>query len=197
MKKTFALFIFMLMSISAFAASADQILASFSALQSYRADFKQVTEIEGFGADEYSGKIYVVNKYKALWDYDFPYRQFYLFTNDKVDYYDSETKQLMRQKNIEGNQNAITRLMLDIGNIKENFQVQQINDYTLNLIPLSDIGVQFVTFEVDGNRISKVTSKDPAGNGTEVTFSNVQVNVPIEEKVFEPAVPEGTEVFEY
>jgi outer membrane lipoprotein carrier protein len=194
MKKTFALFIFMLMSISAFAASADQILASFSALQSY---FKQVTEIEGFGADEYSGKIYVVNKYKALWDYDFPYRQFYLFTNDKVDYYDSETKQLMRQKNIEGNQNAITRLMLDIGNIKENFQVQQINDYTLNLIPLSDIGVQFVTFEVDGNRISKVTSKDPAGNGTEVTFSNVQVNVPIEEKVFEPAVPEGTEVFEY
>ncbi|MCD8492247.1 MAG: outer-membrane lipoprotein carrier protein LolA [Geovibrio sp.] len=196
-KKIIMLLTVLCISTGAFGATIDEILGSFSNLQSYRADFRQITEIENFGKDEYVGRIYVINKYRALWDYSYPYRQYYLFTSDRVDYYDSEIRQLVRQKNAEGNQNAITRLMLDIGNIRKNFHVTLGGNNVLNLVPLSDIGVRYIKVETDGSRITKVISEDPTGNKTEVTFTNIQLNADIDKKVFEPTVPPGTEVFEY
>lgn len=197
MKKIFIMITILFITAGAYAATVDEILASFSKLESYKANFKQVTEIETFGKDEYIGVIYVVNRYKALWDYSYPYRQYYLFSEGGVDYYDSEMKQLIRQKNTEGNQNAITRLMLDTGNIRQNFHVTMEQEGVLTLVPVTDIGVRIINIETDGTRINKVTSIDPTGNKTEVTFSSIELNAKIDEKVFEPRIPAGTEIFEY
>jgi outer membrane lipoprotein carrier protein len=197
MKKIVIMLSVFFISISAYSATIDEILTSFSNLESYKANFQQVTEIEPFGKDEYVGVIYVVNKYKALWDYSYPYRQFYLFSQDGVDFYDSEMKQLVRQKNSEGNQNAITRLMLDTGNIRKNFHVTMPEPGVLALVPTTDIGVRLIKIETDGTRINKVISQDPAGNKTEVTFTSIELNTKIDTKVFDPKIPAGTEVFEY
>lgn len=197
MRKLIMLFAMLILGTSAFGATIDEILVSFGELKTYRADFRQVTEIESFGKDEYAGRIYIINKYRALWDYNYPYKQFYLFTADGVDYYDSETRQLVRQKNVAGNQNAITSLMLDSSNIRQNFYVTLSEDNTLTLVPMSDIGVRYINVETDGKVILKVISEDPTGNKTEVNFSNIQLDLELDKNIFSPKIPEGTEIFEY
>ena len=197
MKKIAMLVTALLISINAFAVTVEEVLASFSTLKSYKADFKQVTEIENFGKDEYIGTIYIINKYRALWDYSYPYKQFYLFKPDGVDYYDSEMRQLVRQKNAAGNQNAITQLMLDMSNIQKDFYVTINGENILTLVPRSDMGVRFIHVEFEGKTLKKVISQDPTGNKTEVTFSNIIIDSELDKKLLEPSVPAGTEIFNY
>ena len=80
MKKLFVIYILVFaFTVSGFAGSADEVLNSLKQVKSYTADFIQATEIEGFGEDIYSGKLVIKSGERAFWDYDKPYRQFYLF----------------------------------------------------------------------------------------------------------------------
>ncbi len=82
------------LTMTAYAGSAKEIIKQLESIKSYTADFVQYTEIEGFGEDEYSGKMYVLSGEKAYWNYLKPYRQFYLFDTKTMKYYDSDTRQL-------------------------------------------------------------------------------------------------------
>ncbi|ADD69091.1 outer membrane lipoprotein carrier protein LolA [Denitrovibrio acetiphilus DSM 12809] len=175
--------------------TAEEVVAALSTVQSYTADFVQSTEIEGFGEDVYSGKIFINISKQAMWDYSKPYRQFYLFDKDSMNYYDSETKQLIVQK-LDPSANVFMRLMLNPADIRKDFDVSFENG-RLTLSPIGDIGLSTIVFTVENDTVKGISTKDQNGNNTSVEFKNIKKDIAIPSSVFKPVIPEETEVFRY
>jgi len=197
MKKMLFTYILLLVfaAMNVYAATAQDIIKSLEKLKSYSADFVQTTEIEGFGEDSYSGKLYILSGKKAFWDYSKPYRQFYLFDTDTMKYYDSETRQLIIQKLTPAN-NIFMRLMLNPSDIEKDFNVS-LSGSELVLMPKQEIGVGTITFIVEGGLVKGIKTVDQSGNNTTIEMKNIASDKAIPADIFEPVIPEGTEVFEY
>lgn len=178
-----------------FAGSAKDVIDQLKTVKSYQADFVQYTEIEGFGEDEYSGKLYIKSGEKAFWDYDKPYRQFYLFDTATMKYFDSETKQMIVQK-LDPATNVFMRLMLNPAQIEGDFTVTLKGD-ELTLEPKGDLGIETIIFKVSGGLVTGISTKDQSGNNTRIVFKNIVRDKTIAKEVFEPSLPADTEIFEY
>jgi len=187
-----ALFLF---TLNSFAADANSVIKQLELIKTYTADFVQLTEIEGFGEDEYSGKLYIKSGKQALWDYDKPYRQFYLFDTATMKYYDSDTKQMIIQQ-LDPATNVFMRLMLNPSDIRSDFQVS-LEGNKLVLVPKAELGLETITFTVKNGMVTGISTKDQNGNNTDITLENIVVDKTIDEKTFQPAIPEGTEIFKY
>jgi outer membrane lipoprotein carrier protein len=197
MKKLALTLLILFISINSFALDKDKIIETLSSFKTAIADFEQITEIKDFGEDFYSGKIYLIAKKKALWDYTKPYPQYYIFTPDSMEYYDSSTEQLIRQKvNQSGGQNIIYQLLVDISKAKETFDIIVEGEDTLRLIPKTDIGLKYIVLKIKKDFISEIISTDNEGNNTKVYLKNIMLNVNINPKVFQKEVPLTTEIFE-
>ncbi|PLX69243.1 MAG: hypothetical protein C0602_07450 [Denitrovibrio sp.] len=196
MRKLSLIYIMLFMFVSAaWSADAAGVLAQLEKIKTYTADFVQTTEIEGFGEDEYSGKLFIISSEKALWDYDDPYRQFYLFDTSTMKYYDSDTKQMIIQK-LDPATNVFMRLMLNPSDIRNDFDVK-LEGSKLMLRPKDDLGLEQIVFEVKNGIVTGILTKDQNGNNTDIELNNIKIDKSIDPKIFDPAVPEGTEVFEY
>jgi outer membrane lipoprotein carrier protein len=185
----------MFTAFAAYARTAEEVISALSTVKSYTADFVQSTEIEGFGEDVYSGKIFITMGKQAMWDYSKPYRQFYLFDTDTMEYYDSDTKQLIVQR-LEPSNNVFMRLMLNPSDIGKDFDVSFENGL-LTLIPRGDIGLSTIVFTVEADTVKGISTKDQNGNNTDVKFDNIKKDIEISPDVFKPRIPEDTEVFKY
>lgn len=196
MKKYFIIMIFLLFSISAYAETVQDVIAALNKINSYSADFIQKTEIEGFGADTYSGKLYIKSRKQAMWDYTKPYRQFYLFDQKTMQFYDSENKQLIKQK-LDPSTNAFMRLMMNPGEMRSDFNVSYNSTAgRLGVIPLNKkSGINAIYFTIKNGQITGLTTKDQNGNNTSIMFTNIKIDPDIPDSVFTPAIPKGTQVF--
>jgi len=189
------LIIYIFITAVAFAQSASDVLGSLKSIKSYTADFVQTTEIEGFGEDEYSGKLYIMSGEKAFWDYEKPYRQFYLFDKSTMSYYDSETKQMIVQK-LDPATNVFMRLMLSPADIEKDFHAE-LSGGELLLTPKKDIGIAAIVFVIKNGMVTGIKTKDQNGNNTSIELKNIVSGEKLDAKIFEPEIPEGTEVFQY
>lgn len=199
-RKYFICFVFVMLLLPSgvFASDINSILNKLGRIDSLEADFKQATEIKGFGKDYYKGKVYLERGKRVLWDYNNPYEQYYLFTDTMMEYYDSSTEQLIRQKaSASGGNNIVFRLLVDITSIKDSFDIEKKGENLFRLDPLSDVGLKFLEITFGDKYIDKIYSLDNKGNYTTITFSNVKINTTIPESVFNPEVPLNTEVFTY
>ena len=167
-------------------------------IKTLKADFVQETNIEGFGKDFYKGKIYLISSEKVLWDYSEPYNQYYIFTVDTMEYYDSTTNQLIRQSSQNNSSNAIIFfLLMDVSSVNNLFDVVNIDANTFRLNPKSDLGLKFVDISFGKNFIREISSQDNVGNLTKVTFSNIKFNITIPESTFKKDIPKDAEIFSY
>jgi outer membrane lipoprotein carrier protein len=176
----------------------EKLINSLKKINTLKAQFTQVTSIAGVGEDTYEGSLYLLKGDKILWDYNKPHRQFYLFTKDELSYYDSMTKQLVKQKaeNL-GVENIVFRLLIEPSDIKNSFFVVVMNNEQYKLYPKESIGLQYIEIILKEDVINKIISKDDQGNTTEITLSALEINRPFDKSVFNVKVPEGTEVFTY
>lgn len=195
--KLLTFFILLLLPLTAFSLDKEIILKKLSQFKTATADFEQITEIQGFGEDFYSGKIYLISKQKVLWDYTKPYIQYYIFTPDSMEYYDSSTEQLLKQKVTQsGGKNIIFQILVDITSAKDSFNIIAEDNNKLRLIPMTDIGLKYIVLTVNDNFITEILSTDNAGNNTKVYLKNIKLNAKIDPDVFNKTVPLTTEVFE-
>jgi len=196
MRKLFIIYIALFMfALNSYAADTNSVINQLEQIKTYTADFVQITEIEGFGEDEYSGKLYIKSGKRALWDYDKPYRQFYLFDTATMKYYDSDTKQMIVQQ-LDPATNVFMRLMLKPSDIRSDFNVSLEGD-KLVLSPKEELGLETITFTVKGGRVTGIATKDQNGNNTDIILKNIKVDKVLNDKTFQPEIPEGTEVFQY
>lgn len=192
------LVVFFLLPGVLFAESMNEFISRFENIDTVHAQFIQKTEIKGFGEDVYEGEIYLINKQKVLWDYNEPYEQYYLFTRDTMEYYDSSTDQLIRQKvSASGGNNIVFQLLVDISKVKESFTIENQSKNTFKLTPKTDVGLKYLKMSFGEKYLQNIYSVDKKGNYTEITFKDIRLNVDIPEDVFNKEVPLGTEIFNY
>jgi len=194
-KKLFIYIALILFAVSAQAQTAQDVVKVLKSVKSYTAEFVQVTEIEGFGEDTYSGKLFIKAGEKAFWDYEKPYRQFYLFDTKTMKYYDSDTQQMIVQT-LNPATNVFMRLMLNPSDIEEDFNLT-LNGKELTLAPKKDLGIESIVFVIDGGMVKGIKTKDQSGNNTNIELKKIQRDADISDSVFQPEIPEGTEIFEY
>jgi outer membrane lipoprotein carrier protein len=176
----------------------EKLIDSLKRIDTLKAEFKQTTTIVGVGEDNYSGILYLKKGDKILWDYNSPHKQFYLFTKDDLSYYDSITKQLVRQKaeNL-GVENIVFRLLMEPLEIKNTFFIIIMDKDIFKLYPKENMGLQYMEITLEDDLIKKIVSRDEQGNTTEITLYNISMNKPLDKNIFNVNVPEGTEVFTY
>lgn len=196
MKKLILIFTILSSALIGYAQTTAEVLSDLGKLNSYTADFIQKTDIEGFGSDTYSGKLYIKSKSKALWDYQKPYRQFYIFDKSTMQFFDSEAKQLIKQQ-LDPSANAYMRLMLNPADIKKDFTAG-FNPTTskLTLSPAEkQSGINPIIFTIKNGLITGIQTRDQNGNNTSIMLTNIKANPEISDSVFSPAVPAGTQIF--
>ncbi len=196
MKKTLIILSVLLISSLAYAENAAEVLSGLNKVQSYTADFIQKTEIEGFGSDTYSGRLYIKSRSRAFWDYQKPYRQFYIFDQTGMQFYDSEAKQLIRQQ-LDPSTNAYMRLMMNPADIKKDFTAT-FNSTTGKLIlapAAKNTGIDSMVFTIKNGQITGINTKDQNGNNTSIMFTNIKIDPQIPDSVFNPVIPKDTQIF--
>ena len=198
MKKFILIILFLSHSSTLLFAQDEKLINSLKKINTLKAQFTQVTSIAGVGEDTYEGSLYLLKGEKILWDYNRPHRQFYLFTKDELSYYDSMTKQLIKQKaeNL-GVENIVFRLLIEPSGIKNTFFVVVMNNEQYKLYPKENIGLQYIEITLEKDNIKRIVSRDEQGNNTEITLNNLSINKSFDKSVFDVKVPEGTEVFTY
>lgn len=195
MKKLILILMMITTASAVYAATAQDVIAGLKKINTYSAEFVQTTEIEGFGEDQYSGKLFINRGKGALWDYDKPYRQFYLFDTSTMKYYDSETKQVVVQK-LDPSTNVFMRLMLSPEDIEKDFSVT-LNGSELHMMPKGDLGIAEIVFIVKNGVVAGIRTKDQNGNNTNIELKNISIDKELPKRVFAPEVPVGTEIFYY
>ena len=176
----------------------NKALKKLESIKTLKADFVQETNIEGFGKDFYKGKFYLIPSMRVLWDYSEPYSQYYIFTADTMEYYDSTTNQLIRQSSQNNSANSMVFLLLmDLSSANNLFDVVNIDANNFRLNPKSDLGLKFVDISFGKKFIQEITSQDNVGNLTRIIFSNIKFNVTIPESTFEKQLPKDVEIFSY
>ena len=85
-----------------------------------------------------------------------------------------------------------------VGDIRKNFKVSLVEKsggaYLLALTPVAaSVNLKRLTLRVDKSTglVSETVVEDLFGNRTTVTFSGIEINVPIEDSFFEFVAPEG------
>lgn len=176
----------------------DQIFSRFDRIKSVRADFIQKTTIKDFGTDTYKGIVLLKSKEKILWDYNIPYPQHYYFTEDMMEYYDSSTEQLIRQKvSQSGSNNIIFQILMNLKEAQNAFVFEKNGDNTYKLTPKTEIGLNFIILTLNDSYISFIESEDKNGNRTVIEMKNVKINTPINDNEFKKEIPLKTEIFNY
>jgi len=165
-------------------------------IKTYEADLEQVTAYVGFGEDEFKGRMMLKTGELAVWTYTEPNRQFYKITPEMIDYYDSEMEQLTRIS-LENDRQAdvLKQLMLDISSITNNFDIEKKGD-VLKLTPKTPMETKGIEITVQNGIFTRLVSVDSSENVTDIKFSNIVVNQPIDESKFDTTTPEGTEIIE-
>jgi outer membrane lipoprotein carrier protein len=196
--RIFFLLIFSLYSSYGFSIDMDNIFEKLSEIKSVKADFYQETTIANFGTDAYTGIITLLAGEKVLWNYTSPYKQYYFFTKDTMEYYDSATEQFIRQKvTSSGSNNIVFQILIDLNEAKKTFNFTSIDENSVKLEPKTDIGLKYLILQFSDIYIKKIVSEDLNGNKTEITFNNVILNPKLTESDFNRDIPPGTEIFNY
>lgn len=211
MKKLIVFFLVLLLACSAgFAAkkkhkvvkkapSPPSITERLKKIETFTADFTQVTSIKNFSKDTYKGKVYMEAGKAALWDYSSPYKQYYLFNENGMEFYDSSTNQLVKQ-NKESSQeaNVILSILFNLKNIEKNFIVSLNGKDKIQLKPKVEIGLKYLIISLNKqNQITNIYSEDKDGNVTDITFSNIKINTALKKDIFNVKAPEDAQVFQY
>lgn len=168
-------------------------------IETFEADFTQETTIKGFSTDHYSGKLYMVSGKHALWDYNSPYKQYYLFNENGMEFYDSSTNQVVKQtKNSSKEANVILSVLFNLKSIENNFNIISNGKSEIQLKPKVNIGLKYLILTINkSNVITGIYSEDEAGNITKINFTNIKINHSIDQKVFTIAPPKDAVIYKY
>jgi len=178
-------------------------------LSSLQADFRQVRTYSLFDEKkESSGTIYYKKPGMMLWKYNAPDSTVLYLKGRSALMYLPDIKQV--QKISLARDRKTESLLIGFGNTAEeitrNFTVSASagsgGNYKLDLIPKSeDLSSQFqkLRLTIDGKRWIPLQTErfEQGGDRTMFTFSDVKINIPLKDTLFDFVPPKGVEVVEY
>ncbi|MEE9355760.1 MAG: outer membrane lipoprotein chaperone LolA [Methylococcaceae bacterium] len=178
--------------IEKFLATTNQLSASFK-----QTSFNEMNEP---GQVSY-GKLLLKKPGMFRWDYEKPYVQQIISKEGKVWFYDADLEQVTI-KSIDQSLDTSPALLLS-GEIKltEKFTVgspsQRDGLQWVNLVPKDEnSSYKSIRLGLDDSKLKGMRLSDNFGQVTEVTFSDLKVNQPIDDSLFIFVAPQGVDVFE-
>lgn len=184
-----------------------RVQAAYDAALQIKANFDQQLTIKAGGQRQNaSGKVYIKKPGMMRWEYEKPDKRLVVSDGKTIWMYLPSKNQVMITEPAEAAMDEISKIFLmGKGKLVENFDVRLLDSvegadgksYTLELVPKSKAG-SFVKLilEVDGDSFffRKGTTYDLFGNENQMTFQNVELGAPLDERQFTFEIPPGAEV---
>ncbi|MDO9141992.1 MAG: outer membrane lipoprotein chaperone LolA, partial [Methylobacter sp.] len=178
-----------------------QLKAFLKNTKSLTADFKQVLINEqGNPVQTSHGLFYLQRPGKFRWDYLRPFQQQIISTSGKVWFYDTDLEQVTIKKLDESVGSTPALLLSGEISLEDNFTMEQQGvDGDLmwvKLVPKNpESTFKYVLMGLDNESLGGMELSDNFGQLTRIYFSNVVLNPPLKQTLFEFKAPEGVDVF--
>lgn len=186
-----------------------KIQAAYENTTDWKAEFQQVTRIEGFDTPITSrGKLYIKKPDKLRWDYSEPNRDQIMVNEQKIWIYTPEQNQVIVSpfKEISDSQLPL-HLLSGVGRLDQDFTVQWAAPAqpqpkgapALTLIPKDPrTGLTKLLIEVDPESyfITRLTLFEANGNESRFRFAQIRNNIGLKDRFFIFTPPKGVVVVE-
>jgi len=200
-------FILILLFFSYLPAQADdkpvqQLKAFLASSRSLSADFKQVLiDEQGKPVRTSFGVFYLQRPGKFRWDYQKPFAQQIVADKGKVWFYDKDLEQVTVKKLDESLGSTPALLLSGEVSLDDNFTIegqgQEGDMQWIKLLPKSaETTFKYILIGLDKDSLGGMELSDNFGQLTRIYFSNVLINPPIKQTLFQFEVPKGADVFE-
>ncbi len=169
--------------------------------KSLSADFKQVLINEAGNPTQTSfGEFYLQRPGKFRWDYKRPFQQQIVSNSGKVWFYDTDLEQVTVKKVDESLGSTPALLLSGDVVLEDNYTMEnQGTDGELQwvkLLPKSqESSFKYVLIGLSKGTLAGMELSDNFGQLTRIYFSNVIVNAPLKQTLFEFQAPKGVDVF--
>jgi outer membrane lipoprotein carrier protein len=169
-------------------------------LEGLQAQFKQVlTDRNGQKLDESSGTLAIRRPDRFRWDYRQPYEQVIVADGTRIWLYDSDLEQVTVRK-LDDTLSATPAMLLSgKGNLQDNFNVTQVaQDGAVQWVRMepkrSDTDFKWVRLGFDAGTLKFMQLADKLGQTTQLEFSQLERNPPLDPSRFTFTVPPGADV---
>ncbi len=169
---------------------------------SLTADFRQVAIDESGRARKVSeGVFYLRRPGKFRWNYLKPFTQEIISNAGKVWFYDEDLEQVTIKKMDQSLGSTPALLLSGDIDLEDNFILEgQGSDADMTWIKLlpknEDSGFKYILIGLDKGKLGGMELSDNFGQLTRIYFSNLKINIPIDDGVFDFIPPAGADVFE-
>ncbi|MGZ8926865.1 outer membrane lipoprotein chaperone LolA [Methylobacter sp.] len=178
-----------------------QLKAFLKNTASLTADFKQVLINEAGNPTQTSyGVFYLQRPGKFRWDYLKPFQQQIISTSGKVWFYDTDLEQVTVKKLDESVGSTPALLLSGEISLDDNFTMEQQGvdgDLVwIKLLPKNqESSFKYVLIGLNNGSLGGMELSDNFGQLTRIYFSNVILNPPLKQTLFEFKAPKGVDVF--
>lgn len=169
-------------------------------LEGLQAQFKQVlTDRNGQTLDQSSGTLAIRRPDRFRWDYREPYQQVIVADGSRIWLYDSDLEQVTVRK-LDDTLSATPAMLLSgKGNLEDNFNVTQVaQDGALQWVRMEpkrgDTDFKWVRLGFDGATLKYMQLADKLGQTTQLEFTQLERNPPLDPSRFSFTVPPGADV---
>jgi outer membrane lipoprotein carrier protein len=169
--------------------------------KSLSADFKQVLLDEAGNPKQTSfGVFYLQRPGKFRWDYKKPFQQQIVSNSGKVWFYDTDLEQVTVKKVDESLGSTPALLLSGDVALEDNYTMEgQGSDgdmQWIKLLPKSqDSSFKYVMIGLSKGSLAGMELNDNFGQLTRIYFSNVILNAPLKQTLFEFQAPKGADIF--
>lgn len=203
MKNRFAALVgaFLLMATLNAAAGARQQLDAFSdGLETLQADFRQtVTSADGRVQDSSEGQVWLSRPNRFRWSYGGDFPELVVADGSTIWIYDEALEQVTVRDQTQVAIESPLVLLTDPGLLEERFEVREAGESEhLQLLELRalDMEMEFerLLLGMGEDSLKLLIMEDAFGLRTEILFSNLQRNVPVDPSLFSFEPPVGVDV---
>ncbi|WP_404359839.1 outer membrane lipoprotein chaperone LolA [Methylotuvimicrobium sp. KM1] len=180
----------------------EQLRTFLKTSHSLTADFRQVAIDESGRARKASeGAFYLRRPGKFRWNYLKPFTQEIISNAGKVWFYDEDLEQVTIKKMDQSLGSTPALLLSGDIDLEDNFILEgQGSDEDMTWIKLlpknEDSGFKYILIGLDKGKLGGMELSDNFGQLTRIYFSNLKINTPIDDGVFDFIPPAGADVFE-
>ena len=178
-----------------------QLKAFLLVSKSVSADFKQVLINEAGNPTQTSyGIFYLQRPGKFRWDYLKPFKQQIVSNSGKVWFYDTDLEQVTVKKVDESLGSTPALLLSGDVSLEENYIMEgQGADGSMQWVKLlpknQDSSFKYILIGLEKGKLAGMELSDNFGQLTRIYFSNLILNAPLKQTLFEFQAPKGADVF--
>ncbi len=186
---------------------ANKLQKTYEQTRTIRADFEQRASVTGMPDRQRIGRGTVVIKKPGLirWDYEIPETQVLVSDGDNFSLYLAEENQMIVTPAEQYlGEDVIFSFFQGSGDILEDFKVDPMPErmcsretHCLKLTPIEShpqVEILYIWCDRETFMIKRLRIVDPLGGFTDIKFSDITVNQPVDEALFNFTPPPGTEI---